>query len=1493
MKISTRFSGSRTFSFILLLVGLLTTNISISQTIAATDGGSPCSNCAPPGWIDATGTPDISSSTQASAAPLTGGGATWNVPPGNVLPLPPNSHADWISLRDLGAAFTEEIVSTTMSGLTVGRDYEVVLYTLSALTLNDGNNSDYYAGTYIDLFRYRVGSNPIEVISSITQDVWGTIKFRFTATSTSETLQLLPGQNGAGQPRVNYETVQISLSLNAINTAPVADDNSDSTTLNTPVTFNITGTDVDFDGNIVDSTVDLDVSTSGIQNTITNAQGTWSVNAGGDVTFTSVNGFTGNATLDYTVEDDYMLDGVSQPATSNQATLTVNVLTCSISGITSSNESVCNDNSTSSDISDDTFTADITVTFTNAPGSGTLNLSGDGMDSVSVVGLVSPYTFTGVTLPADGNAISLTATFSDGTSCTFTNNSVVNSPFECSDDNCPDIIPPGSPTLPVVTGDVTFDITNPAGNASPKTFNSITIAGEPSPFTNLLVPDNTSYSYATPTAGNQRIIENGVDGATIADGTAIFDTALIAANTDRNLNHYYRTDGNIDDADYVNFEFNYDINSASNRYVIITERGGNNTMQIDAIDGSGAVIGTPRPILRVDGVDGPTTYIGTGVNNNNGQEIFATIYPLTAFVGPNVPIKGVRLTQVGASTASTVGDGGDGKVFIVYDPFFLTPPPTISLSSTFTQPVCPTNEGTITIDATDNGGGAIEYSVNGSSGPWQPSNVFNIGPGSYNVAARYVSAPLCQNISPDAYVLVDAGCITCDITAIASSNIDSCSDNGTPTILTDDTFTADITVTFTSAPATGTLNLTGDGTASVSAVGLMSPHTFVDVTLPADGEAIGLAATFSAETSCTFTELNVMTALFECSDDACPDVIPPGNPIFQLAAADVTFDITGTGGAAGAILNSITVAGEPNPFSGFYVPSAVEYQFSIPEQNNQYLYNMGVLGGNITDNAILFDGPLLEAYSDRDMTNYFSADNIVAPGITPTDFVDIKYDAPITSAANRYMVAMERGGNRSYRIQALDATGNPIGSLRTTNTSTYIDTNVQVDAVNFPGENIEFNIFPLTSFVTSGNDIYGFRIIYRNSSSGDGGDGKVFVLYDPAFLLPSPTIEATTSSVQPTCPVNQGSITIDATDNGGGTIEYSLNSLSGTNDQGWQASNVFSNLPPDTYTPSVRYQSTPTCITVSINPITLDDSGFNITAITSSDVTACNSNGTPSDITDDTFTADITVTFDGAPVTGTLDLTGDGTASVSAVGLTSPHTFNDVVFSANGNDVSLTATFSDAATCTYTDSAVLTAPTECSDDACNDAIPAGNPTAALVSGDVTFDITGTGGTAGAVINSIAVAGEPNLFTEFYVPSTVSYSFTNPAATNQYLYDMGVLGTNISDGPALFDPEVLDAYRDRDLTNYLSTDNNIDPVDFVDLMYDAPIAAAANRYMVASERNGNNSYRIQALDATGIPIGTLVVTSTGTYIDTAIQVDATNFPGQNIEMSIYPLTAFVT
>ncbi|WP_370012382.1 Ig-like domain-containing protein, partial [Winogradskyella sp.] len=1224
MKISTRFSNLKAFSLFFLLIGLLTSNVGQGQTIAATDGGTPCSNCAPPGWVDATGTPDVSSSTQAAAPPLTGGGATWDVP-GNVLPLPPNNHVDWISLRDLGPSFTEEIVSTTMTGLTAGRDYEVVLYTLSALTLNDGNNGDYYAGTYIDLFRYRVGTNPIQVLSSITQNVWGTSKFRFTATSSTESLQLLPGQNGAGQPRINYETIQISISLNAINTAPIADNNSDTTAFNTATTFNVTSTDVDFDGNIDDSTVDLDISTPGIQSSISTVEGTWSVDVSGNVTFTPVTGFTGVATLDYTVQDDYVLDGLTQSATSNQATLTVAVNPlppCNITDISSSNVDVCNDNGTPSDITDDTFTADITVTFSGAPATGTLDLSGDGTASVSVVGLTSPHTFVDVVLPADGEAIDLTAIFSDEITCTFNNSNVFTAPFECSDDACPDIIPTGSPTAPLASGDVTFDITG-TGGAAGAFLNSISVAGEPNPFTEVFIPSTVEYQFTIPAQTNQFMYNMGTIGSNINDSPSIFDAELLESYSNKELTNYFAAEAailpGIEPGDFVLFRYDAPITSAANRYMVATERDGNISFRIQALDAAGNPIGSER-------TTSVGTYIDTGVQvdpaNFPGENVHASIYPLTAFVPSGNDIYGFRIRF----RNSSAGDAGDGKVFVLYDSAFLTPPPTIEATTSAVQPTCPTNLGSITIDATDNGGGSIEYSVNGAAGPWQSSNVFNnLSPGTYTPAVRYQSNPSCLAESVNPITLVDSGF---NITAITASDITACNDNGTPNNISDDTFTADITVTFDGSPGTGTLDLTGDVTASVSAVGLTSPYTFNDVVFSANGNDVSLTAAFSDAPTCTFTDSAVLSAPTECSNDACDDSIPAGNPTAPLASGDVTFDITGTGGTAGAVLNSVTVSGEPNPFTDFYVPSTVAYSFTNPAAANQYLYDMGALGANITDGPAVFDPELLDAYRDRDLTNYLSTDNNIAPA----DFVDIMYDAPIAAAANRYMVASERNGNNSYRIQALNAAGNPIGILVVTSTGTYIDTGIQVDAANFPGQNIEMSIYPLTAFVSSGTDIYGFRIRFRNSSAGDGGDGKVFVMYDPAFLTPPPTIEPTTSAVQPTCPSIEGSITIDATDNGGGTIEYSLNSLSGTNDQAWQASNVFNNLPPDTYTPVVRYQSTPSCSAVSNNPLTLNNIDCPVIELEKS-VSSVTSAGNPG-LVDDIINYTFTVTN-----TGNVDLT--------------------------------------------------------------------------------------------------------------------------------------------------------------------------------------------------------------------------------------------------------------
>ena len=146
------------------------------------------------------------------------------------------------------------------------------------------------------------------------------------------------------------------------------------------------------------------------------------------------------------------------------------------------------------------------------------------------------------------------------------------------------------------------------------------------------------------------------------------------------------------------------------------------------------------------------------------------------------------------------------------------------------------------------------------------------------------SVILNTDITPGVLALDDTNtsCLaTCDITAITTSSISPCNNSGTPSLASDDTFTANVTVTFdqSAIPATGTLDLTGDGTASV-AVGSLSggSYTFTGVVFSADGSAINLTATFSAEISCTFTNTNAGTAPVSCSAvDPC-DSILSGNP---------------------------------------------------------------------------------------------------------------------------------------------------------------------------------------------------------------------------------------------------------------------------------------------------------------------------------------------------------------------------------------------------------------------------------------------------------------------------------------------------------------------------------------------------------------------------------------------------------------------------------------
>ncbi len=101
-------------------------------------------------------------------------------------------------------------------------------------------------------------------------------------------------------------------------------------------------------------------------------------------------------------------------------------LQCGISAITFSNVSPCNNNGTPQDASDDYFTADIAVTYTNPPATGNLNLTGDVLAGGGPLSVAAPFTsptvFLGVRLKADGTPSVVTATFSATPACNFTVN---------------------------------------------------------------------------------------------------------------------------------------------------------------------------------------------------------------------------------------------------------------------------------------------------------------------------------------------------------------------------------------------------------------------------------------------------------------------------------------------------------------------------------------------------------------------------------------------------------------------------------------------------------------------------------------------------------------------------------------------------------------------------------------------------------------------------------------------------------------------------------------------------------------------------------------------------------------------------------------------------------------------------------------------------------------------------------------------------------------
>lgn len=208
--------------FILIMVIAMSNEALNAQTIPSTGSeATTCGNCTPTGWVDNGGTPDVSSRTNAGGQGSAGAEAPWVNSP---LPLPPTGDITWITMKDLGSSgIAEESVSTTMGGLITGKVYVLTLYTMTAISTENGT-SNWYAGTNKTQFDYQIGSNPKQTSTSVSPNLWTKTNFYFIGDpdgSGNMTFAMFPGTYSAytgagGATRVNIESLHFAVELNAL-----------------------------------------------------------------------------------------------------------------------------------------------------------------------------------------------------------------------------------------------------------------------------------------------------------------------------------------------------------------------------------------------------------------------------------------------------------------------------------------------------------------------------------------------------------------------------------------------------------------------------------------------------------------------------------------------------------------------------------------------------------------------------------------------------------------------------------------------------------------------------------------------------------------------------------------------------------------------------------------------------------------------------------------------------------------------------------------------------------------------------------------------------------------------------------------------------------------------------------------------------------------------------------------------------------------------------
>ncbi len=206
---------------------------------------------------------------------------------------------------------------------------------------------------------------------------------------------------------------------------------------------------------------------------------------------------------------------------------------------------------------------------------------------------------------------------------------------------------------------VSFQITsaNPDSTTEAHVLDSITIDGVV--YSDFILPDDYQASapdgsQALPTGATVRLVENSAIQETILDPN-YEDIILADAFQNTNLNAYQELNG----GDFSNaaYTLSYDepILISAGGFIAITERGGNNSTTVTALDEFGNVLGTVTADQNVD-------YIQAQAQLNGSQDAEIAIYALD-----DLGDVGRKISQLVVTFPDPVADQPDGKIFIFGD----------------------------------------------------------------------------------------------------------------------------------------------------------------------------------------------------------------------------------------------------------------------------------------------------------------------------------------------------------------------------------------------------------------------------------------------------------------------------------------------------------------------------------------------------------------------------------------------------------------------------------------------------------------------------------------------------------------------------------------------------------------------------------------------------------------------------------------------------------